>query len=149
VENEYWAKHQHVPVIKPESVLYHNLFPSSIASVCGISSFDIYDILSDDAENSLPNNVAQTIPGQSYRAACLMTAATLHLNLLPEARKYGAQIDPSLNDYHADPMHISSSFGRPVITNWQRQQEETQWMYVDHPIMACNIFSIVPHTVGV
>jgi hypothetical protein len=96
-----------------------------------------------------PNNVAETTPGRSDRAACLLTAARLYFNLPPEAPKNWGQINPNLSHYHSDPMEISSTFWIPDITDWWRQQEETHSKYTDLSNMARNIFSIIPHGVGV
>ena len=87
VVNKYSAKHQCVPVNKPEKVLSSNLVPSTTASGSGQSSFDPYDLSSDDDDYLKPNNVAETTPGRSDHAACFLTAARLYLNLLPEAPK--------------------------------------------------------------
>ena len=58
-ENEYFAKHRHVPVNKPENITGNNLVPSSMASGSGQSSFDQYDLSSDDDKYLTPNNVAE------------------------------------------------------------------------------------------
>jgi hypothetical protein len=50
VENQYCAKHWQVPVIKPERVLSSNLIPSPMASWSDQSSFDPYDMSSNDKE---------------------------------------------------------------------------------------------------
>jgi len=71
------------------------------------------------------------------------------LNLPPEFAQNWGQIDPNLNDYHSDPMEISSKFRVPVITDWWRQKEETHSKYTDLPNVACGIFSIIPYSVGV
>jgi len=63
VENEYWAKHRCVPVNKLETVRSSNLVPSATASGSYQSSFDPYDLSSDDEEYLTPNNVAETTPG--------------------------------------------------------------------------------------
>jgi len=62
VENEYCAKHQRVPVIKPESIPSSNLVPSATASGSDQSSFDPYDLSSDDEEYVMPYKVAETRP---------------------------------------------------------------------------------------
>ena len=59
---------------------------------------------SDDEKYLMTNNVAETTPGRSDRAARLLTAAMLYLNSPPEAPKNWGQINPNLNDYHSDPM---------------------------------------------
>jgi hypothetical protein len=59
------------------------------------------------------------------------------------------QINLNLNDYHSDPMEISSTFWLPDITDWGRQQEETHSKYTDLPNVAGDIFSLIPHGVGV
>jgi hypothetical protein len=118
VENEYCAKHRRVPVNKLETVPTSNLVPSATASGSYQSSFDPYDLSSDDEEYLTPNNVAETTPGQSDRAARLLTAARLYLNSPHEAPKNWGQINSNLNDYHSDPMEISSTFWIPDITDW-------------------------------
>jgi len=104
---------------------------------------------SDDEEYLTPNNVAKTTPGRRDRAARLLTAARLYFDLPPEAPKNWGQIDPSRNDYHSDPVEISSTFWIPDITDWWRQQEEMHTKYADLSNVACDIFPIIPHCVGV
>jgi len=149
VENEYCAKHWHVPVKKLDTVPSNNLVPSAMASGSYQSSFDPYDLSSDDEECLMHNNVAKTTHGWSDRVARLLTAARLYLNSPPEAAKNWGQINPNLNDYHSDPMEISSTFWILGITDWWRQQEETNSKYTDLSNVARNIFSIIPHGVGV
>jgi len=48
VENEYCAKCGGVPVNQPESIPRSTLIPSTTASGSGQSSFDSYDLSSDD-----------------------------------------------------------------------------------------------------
>jgi hypothetical protein len=69
VENEYCAKHRHAPVSKHETVPRSNLVPSAPASGSYQSSFDPYDLSSDDEEYLTLNNVPETTPGRSDRAA--------------------------------------------------------------------------------
>jgi len=149
VEKEYCAKHRHVLVNILETVPSSNLVPSATASGSYQSSFDPFELSSDDEEYLTPNNVAETTPGRSDRAAHLLTAARLHLNSPPEAPKNWGQINPNLNDYHSDPMEISSTFWIPDITDWWRQQEETHSKYADLANVARDIFSIIPHGIGV
>jgi hypothetical protein len=78
-----------------------------------------------------------------------LTAARLYSNSPPEASKNWGQINPNLNDYHSDPIEISSTFWIPDITDWWRQQEETHSKYADLSNIASDIFSIIPHGVGV
>jgi hypothetical protein len=122
VENEFCAKHRRVPVNKLETVPNSNFVPSETASGSYQSSFDQYDLSSDDEEYLTPNKVAETTPGRSDRAALLLTAARLYLNSPPEAPMNWGQINTNLNDYHSDPMEISSTFWIPDITDWWRQQ---------------------------
>jgi len=93
--------------------------------------------------------VAETTPGPSGRVANLLTAAMLYLNSPPEAPHNWGQINPNLNDYHSDPMEISSTFWIPDITDWWRQQDETHSKYTDLSNVARDIFSIMHHGVGV
>jgi len=149
VENEYCAKQRRVPVNKLQSLPILNHISSATASRSCQSSFDPYDLSSDDEEYLMPNNVAETTPGRSNRAARLLTAARLTLNSLPEAPKNWVQINPNLNGYHSDPMEFSSTFWIPDLTDWWRQQEETHSKYTDLSNVARTIFSIIPHGVGV
>jgi len=111
-----------VPVSKLETVPSSNPVPSATSSGSYQSSFDPYALSGDDEEFLMLNNVAETTPGRSDRAARFMTAARLYLNSPPEAPKNWGQINANLNDYHSDPMEISSTFWSPDITDWWRQQ---------------------------
>jgi len=149
VENEYCAKHRRAPVNKLDTVLNSNLIPSAMASGSYQSSFDPYDLSSNDEEYLTPNNVPETTPGRSDRSARLFTAAKLYLNSPPEAPKNWGQINPNLNDYHSGPMEISSTSWIPDITDWCRQQEETHSKYADLSNVARDIFSVIQHGVVV
>jgi len=149
VENEYCAKHRRAPVNKLETVPSSNLVPSTTASGSYQSSYDPYDLTSDDEEYLTPNNVPEMTPGRSNRAARILTTTRLYLNSPPEVPKHWGQIHPDLDDYHSDPMEISSTFWIPDITDWWRQQEETDSKYADLSNVAREIFSIIPHGVGV
>jgi len=138
-----------VPVNKLETVPSNNLLPSATASGSYQSFFDPYDLSSDDEEYLTPNNVAEMTPRESDRAARLLTAARLYSNSPPEAPKNWGQINPNLNDYHSDPMEISSTFSILDITDWWRQQEETHSKCANLSNVARDIFSIIPHGVGV
>ena len=78
VENEYCAKHRRVPVNKYQSLPSSDHISSATAYRSCQSSFDPYDSSSDDEEYLTTNNVAETTPGQSDRAARLLTAASLY-----------------------------------------------------------------------
>jgi hypothetical protein len=104
---------------------------------------------SDDDEYLRAKNVAEMTPGRSDRAARLFTAARLYLNSPPEAPKNWGQIDPNRNDYHSDPIQIGNTFWLPDIIDWWHQQEETHSKYADLSNVACDIFSIIQHGVGV
>jgi len=104
---------------------------------------------SDDEEYLTSINVAETTPGLSDRAARLLTAARIFLDSPPDTPNDPEQINPNLNDYHSDPMEISSTFWFPDITECWRQQEVTHSRYADHSNAMHNIFSITPHGVGV
>jgi len=149
VVNEYCAKHRRVLLNKLDTVPSSNPVPSATASGSYQSSFDPYNVSSDDEEYLTPKDVAETTPGRSDRAACSLNAARLYLNSPPEAPKNGGQINPNLNDGHSDPMEISSTFWIPDITDWWRQQEKTHSKYADLSNVARDIFSIIPHGVGV
>jgi len=51
VGNEYHAKHEHFPVIEPDTILSNNPFSSAMASTSGQSFYDPYDLSSDDEED--------------------------------------------------------------------------------------------------
>jgi hypothetical protein len=104
---------------------------------------------SDDEEYLTPNIVAETTPRRRDRAARSLTAASLYFNSPPEAPKNWGHINPNINDYHSDPMESSSTFWIPDITNWWHQQQETHTRYTNLSNVSRNIFSIIPHGVGV
>jgi len=149
VENGYCAKLRCVPVNKLETVPSDNPLPSGTASGSYQSSFDPYDLSSDDEEYLTPNNVTETTPGRNDRAARPLTAARIYLNSPPEASKNWGQINPNLNDCHSDQMEISSTFWISDITDWWRQPEETHSKYTNLSNVARDIFSIIPHGVRV
>jgi len=95
-----------------------------MASRSGRSSYEPYDLSSDDEEYLMLKYVAETTPGQSNRAACSLKATRLYFNLPPESPQDWGQINPNLDDYQSDPMQISCTFWLPDITNWWRLQEE-------------------------
>jgi len=98
VEKEYGAKHRSVPVIKPESVPSNNVFPTAPGSGSGQSSFDPYNLCSEYEEYIMPNNVAETTPGQSDQGAHLLTVHRLHMNSPPESANDWGQVNPNFND---------------------------------------------------
>jgi hypothetical protein len=77
----------------------------------------------DDEEYITPNNVAEMTPGRSDRATRLLTTTILYLNTLPGAPRNRGKIDPNLEDYHSDPMEMSSTFWLQDITDWWCEQE--------------------------
>jgi len=149
VENNYWGKHRRLPVTKPESIPKNNLITSAMASRSGQSAYDPYDLYSDDEEYLMRNNMAKMTPGRSDRAARLLTAATLHLNSPPGLPQNWGQIDPNLNDYHSNPMEISSTFWLPDITDWWRKHEDVHSKYTDLSNVGRDIFSIICRGAGV
>jgi len=149
VENEYCAQHQCVPVNKHNSLLSSNLIPSATASGSCQSSFDPFDLFSNDKEYFIPNNAAETTTGLSAHAAHQLTTDRLYLNSPPESQKDWGQINPHLNESHSDPMEMSSSYWLPDITDWWHQQEEMHSKYPNFSVLARDIFFIIPHGVGV
>jgi hypothetical protein len=117
VENKYCAKHRRLPVTMSNNTLHHNLSSCEMASRSGQSSYDPYDLSSDDDEYLMPTNVAEMTPGRSDRAARLLTAARLYLNSPPELPPSWGRINPHLNHFHSNRMEISSTFWLPDITN--------------------------------
>jgi hypothetical protein len=148
VENEYCAKLKRLPVIKSNNTLNINLSSFEMASRSGQSSYDPYDVSSDDDECLMPTNVGEMTPGLSDRAVRLFKAARLYLNSPPQLHQNWGQINPNVDDYHSNAMEISSTFWLPDITAWWRHQEETHSKHADLSTVARNIFSIIPHGVG-
>jgi len=149
VENEYCAKHWRVPVNKLETLPSSNIVLSPTASGCCQSSFDPYVLPSNDEEYLTPNNVAETTPGRSDRTVWLFTAARLYSNSPPVVPTNWRQMNPNLNDYHSDPMAISSTFWIPDISDRWRQPEETYSKYADLSNVVHDILSIIPYGVRV
>jgi len=149
VKNEYCTKYRRVLVNKLKTIQSSNLVPPGTASGSYQLLFDPYDSSSDDEEYVTPNNVAETTPRQSDHTAHLLTATRLNLNSLSEAQKNWGQINPNLNDYHSDPMDVSSTFWIPDITDWWHHREETHSTYTNLSNVARDIFSIIPHGIGV
>lgn len=109
-----------------------------------------YLLSSDDDEDyeSQPPPI-QATPGKSDRAARLLTAARLYVNSPLEHPANWGQINPYLNDYLTDPLALSGAFWRADAADWWRQQEESHTKYADLANVARDIFSVMPHGVGV
>ena len=88
-------------------------------------------------------------PGRSNRAAHKLTPTRLYLKSPPESPKNWGQVNLNLDDYHSDPMEISSTFWSPDIMEWWHQQEGTHSKYADLSNVARDIISIIPHGLGV
>jgi len=149
VDNEYNARHRHVPVSKLDSLPSCTFVTSAKASGSCQTSFDPYDLSSDDVEYLTPNYVAGITPGWSDHAVCYLTATRLNWILQPEVPKTWGQINSNLNDYHSDPMENTCTFSIPDITDWWCQQKDMHSKYANTSNMACDMFSIIPHCVGV
>ena len=149
VENEYCAKRGHLLVIEPESVLRKHFFPSSMAQGSSQSFVDPYDLSSVEEDYLILEDVGETTPGQSNRAAHLLTAAKLYLNSLPESPTLWGQVNLNLDDYHSDPVEICRTYWIPDIIDWWRQYDETHPKYTDFSNVAREIISISPHGVRV
>jgi hypothetical protein len=117
VENEYCAKHRRLPVTKLKNPPNNNFNSSGMASRSGQASYDPYDLPSDDDEYLMPTNEAETTPGRTDRAACILTATRFYLNSPHELPQNWGQINPNLNDYHIEPRQISSTFWLADITD--------------------------------
>jgi len=120
-----------------------------MASGSDRSSIDPYDSSSNHEEYLAPNNVAETTPRRSDRAAPSLSATGLDLNSPPEAPKNRGQINPNLEDYNSDPMWISSAFWIPDITDWWREMDEMHSKHADLSNVARDIFCLIPHGVRV
>jgi len=84
VENEYCAKHRCLPLTESDNIPNNNVSFSAMASRSGRSSYNPYDLFSDDEAYLTPNKGAEMTPGRSDHAAPLLTAARLFLNSPPE-----------------------------------------------------------------
>jgi hypothetical protein len=73
----------------------------------------------------------------------------LYFNSPAEALQNLRPINPNLNDYHSNPMAISSIFWILDMTDWWRQQENMHSKYSDLSNVAWETDSIVPYAVGV
>jgi len=75
----------------------------------GQSSYNQYDLPSDDEECLMQKNEAETTPGQSHHTACLLTTARRYFHPLPESPQNWGQSNQDLHDYHSDPVEIRSA----------------------------------------
>jgi len=122
VENKYCAKQRHVPVSKPENELPNDLFPFVMASGSGQSSYDPYDLSSDDEEYLKLNHMPEMAPGQSDHTARFVNTTRLFSHSLSQLPKKWGQINPNLNYYHSYPKKISNTCWIRDITDWWHQQ---------------------------
>jgi len=110
VENENCTKLRRLSVTNHEKLRCNEFIPSATAFQSGQSSFDPYDLSSDDEQYLTPKNVTETTPGQSNPAVSVLTAARLYPNSSPGTPKNWGQVNLNLDEYHSDPMEISSTF---------------------------------------
>jgi hypothetical protein len=89
-----------------------------MSSRSGQSSYDPYDLSSDDDEYLMPNTLAKTTPRQSDSAARIVAAARPYLNSPPELPQNWGHIHLNVDDYYSDPMEISSTIWLQDITDW-------------------------------
>jgi hypothetical protein len=148
LENEYRAKHQQMPVNTLNSLPISNPIPCGKDSGSCQSSFDLYD-LSSEEEYLSPNNMAESTPAQGNRIARIWTVTQLYLIPPLVAPKNWGHVNPNFNDYNSDPLDESSALWIPDRTDWWCQQIETHSMYANLSNVAHDIFSIIPHGVEV
>jgi len=149
VKNKYCTKHRWLSVTKHEKLRSNDFISSAMTSQSGQSSFHPYGLSSDDEEYLTPKNVAEMTPGRSNRVACLLTSARFYTNSPPESPKNWGQVSTNLDDYHSDPMEISRTSWLPDITEGRRPHENTHSKYADLSNVACDIFSLIQHGMGV
>jgi len=147
-ENEYCVKHRHLPVAQFQNIPNNNLSSYAMASRSGQSSYNRYDLSSNDEEYLMPHDVAKKTPGWSDRAVCLLTAARLCLDSPPELPQNWGHFNLIHHGYHSDQMEICSTFWLPDITDWWRQQEEMHSKYANVSNEVRDIFSLISHGVG-
>ena len=149
VDIEYYIKPQCLPVNELNCIPMDNIFCSEIVSRSGQYSYDPYDVSSDDDKYLMPKDVAEMTPRWSDHIVCLLTAARLYVNSLPELPQNWGQTNPNLNEYHSGSMEISSTFSIPDITDWCCQQGEMSWEQANFCDVVCDIFAFTPHGVAV
>jgi len=112
-------------------------------------SFDLYDLRSNDQVFLPPTNTAESTPRQTDCTVPILAAARLYFNSKLRSSENLGPVNPDVNDYHFDPIEISSKFWLPAITDWWHQQEEIQSKYAALTNVAWDVFSIIPHCVVV
>jgi len=117
VEIQYCANHRHLHVIEPKCELSNNHFPSIMASRSGHSSFDQYDLSSNDEEYSIHGIVEETMPGLSENKVCLLTAAGLDLNSLHDQPKQWGKIIRMLMITTVTQWRIAVHLGHQILSN--------------------------------
>jgi len=103
---------------------------------------------SDNEEYLKPNIVAETTARQRDPIARVLTSSKLYFNCPPKSTKNCRQIYPTVNDYHSDPMEITSTCWFLDITDWWRQQEEMRSKNTALSNVGRDVFSIIPYGVG-
>jgi len=91
-ENGYCTKPRGLPLTESENIPNNNLSFSALASRSGRSSYNPYDLFSDDEAYLMRNEGAEMTAGRSDCAARVLTAARLYLNSPPELPQYWGKI---------------------------------------------------------
>jgi hypothetical protein len=144
MKSEHCAKHWWELVNELQCVPSGKLVPSEMAFGFCQSSFDPYNLSSNDEEYLTPNNVAETTLGQCNHAAQEFSTTRLYMNSPPNAPWNRGQNNSNLNDYHADPIEISGTFWIQDITNRWRPQDDTHFWYAHICNVVRDIVSIIP-----
>ena len=117
VVNEYCTKQRQLSVTKPEIIRCKNRFRSAMDPGYGEFFSDPYNLSSDHEEYLMPDDVAEATPGWRDCPALSLTVTRLYLNSPTALPKNWGRNDVSVNDYHSDPMEITSTLWIPYVTD--------------------------------
>jgi len=118
VKTEYCTKHRPLSVTTLENNQHSEVFRCLNAFVLGRASLNPYRWPYDQDEYLTSKCVAETRSRRRNCAEYPLTAARLNLNSPPDSPYTAGQVNPNFNDYHSDPMEMSSTFWLRDITDW-------------------------------
>jgi len=152
---DYWEKNYVSKMIEKATIKLEPAGPSPAKANAGSlpkpSNF-VYCVDSD-SDDEIPASLLTATPRRTNHRAQLVGIARQYLeNSRIDAASIG-QINPanddSLTDPDANPNDVTGSFWSPSVAAWWKQQVNTASEYAPMAEMARDIFSVIPHGVGV
>ena len=89
-------------------------------------------------------------PARALQQDCLMEVARKYINSVNADPAALGQHPPKTDDLKSDnPQELTAAFWKPDVTAYWREQEDSCTQYAPLARMARDVFSVIPHGLGV